>query len=247
MKKIIFKAFTLAEIMIVLTIIGVITAILLPVAINSSPDENVMKFKKGNNTLGTVIRELVNSDKYYANGSLSRMPNGDFVSSPTYFCETFADISNTKKINCTDEDEGIDYAHLHIVIVNGVNNTDDLKKNVDSYCKNYQKEEIILSDGVIFYEVSPYHHFGSEYKDSGARLFDNPGGWNDSVETDENGNTINTTVNSPFDLIYKVFCMDIDGINKGEDPFGYGIRADGKIFTGARADEWINKSMQKGD
>ena len=155
------KAFTLAEIMIVLTVIGVIPAILLPGAINSSPDENVMKFKKGNNTLGTVIRELVNSDKYYANGSLSRMPDGDFVNSPTYFCETFADISNTKKINCTDEDEGIDYAHLHLTLVNGVDNTNDMKKYADSYCKNYQKEEITLSDGIIYYEVSPYHHFGN--------------------------------------------------------------------------------------
>ena len=41
MKK---KAFTLAEIMIVLVIIGVLSAILLPVAIHSAPDENVMKF-----------------------------------------------------------------------------------------------------------------------------------------------------------------------------------------------------------
>ena len=52
------KAFTLAEILIVLVIIGVLTAILLPIAFQSSPDENVMKFKKANNTLGTIIREL---------------------------------------------------------------------------------------------------------------------------------------------------------------------------------------------
>ena len=43
------RGFTLAEIMIVLAIVGVLTAILLPVAINSAPNENVMKFKKGNN------------------------------------------------------------------------------------------------------------------------------------------------------------------------------------------------------
>ena len=102
-------AFTLAEILIVLVVIGVITAILLPVAIQSSPDENVMKFKKGNATLGKVISELVNNDKYYADGDLGKYPNGNDV--------------------------------------------------------------------------------------------------------DSNG----------FDRIYKVFCMDVDGINKGEDPFGYGI------------------------
>ena len=38
--------------------------------------------------------------------------------------------------------------------------------------------------------------------------------------------------------------MDVDGIDKGEAPFGYGIRADGKILTGKRADEWMEKSIQ---
>ena len=48
-----------------------------------------------------------------------------------------------------------------------------------------------------------------------------------------------------FDRIYKIFCMDIDGINKGEDPFAFGIRADGKLYNGQRADEWLNKKIQK--
>ena len=38
--------------------------------------------------------------------------------------------------------------------------------------------------------------------------------------------------------------MDIDGINQGEEPFGYGIRADGKIILGKRAQEWSQKSLQ---
>ena len=58
------KAFTLAEIMIVLTVIAVITAILLPSARNAMPNEKVMKFKKGHNTLYSAISELVNLDKY---------------------------------------------------------------------------------------------------------------------------------------------------------------------------------------
>ena len=59
-----------------------------------------------------------------------------------------------------------------------------------------------------------------------------------------------------FDAIYKPVCIDVDGIPKDGSkncddvkdicPFGYGIRADGKIISGARADEWMEKGFQKG-
>ena len=100
-------AFTLTEILIVLVIIGVLTMMLLPIAFQSSPDEKAMKFKKGYNTLNTVIRELVSSDRYYQNGDLGtrasgvlidRTHEGDF----TYFCETFADTISTKSVNCSE-------------------------------------------------------------------------------------------------------------------------------------------------
>ena len=51
--------------------------------------------------------------------------------------------------------------------------------------------------------------------------------------------------NQGFNVIYKPFCIDIDGFNKGEDPFGYGIRVDGKIIPGKKADEWLQKSIQE--
>ena len=50
-KLILKKGFTLAEVMITLTVIGIITAVIIPVAIHSKPDENIMKFKKAHNTL----------------------------------------------------------------------------------------------------------------------------------------------------------------------------------------------------
>ena len=93
------KGFTLAEIMIVLAVIGVLTAILLPVAINSTPNENVMKFKKGHNVLLSAIRELVNSDKYYLDGDLGRKPDGSYVISSSYFCDTLAELINTQEKN----------------------------------------------------------------------------------------------------------------------------------------------------
>ena len=101
------KGFTLAEIMIVLTVIGILTGILMPIAIQSAPDENVMKFKKAHNTLTTTIREMVNSDKYHLDGDLGFKPDGTLIDGThdgdyTYFCETFADIlSSVKKKNCS--------------------------------------------------------------------------------------------------------------------------------------------------
>ena len=67
------------------------------------PDENLMKFKKAHNTLGTVIRELVTSDKYFCDGDLGK--KADCTTAVTigqmqYFCNSIADIINTKEVNC---------------------------------------------------------------------------------------------------------------------------------------------------
>ena len=101
-----FKGFTLAEVLITLTVIGVITAVIIPVAIHSKPDENVMKFKKAHNTLYQVISTLINSDEYYLNGDLGLRADGlqlaggyidkDEVKTGLYFCKTFADVISAK-------------------------------------------------------------------------------------------------------------------------------------------------------
>ena len=257
------KAFTLAEIMIVLTIIGVITAILLPIAFQSAPDENVMKFKKGNNTLGNVIRELVNSDQYYANGDLGTRADGTLIDGKhdgdyKYFCETFADIASVKKKSCSEATSTSSYRGALQLGTEFGTTLEKFKEDLDKYCLDSSSEigaEIILSDNIVYYQVDPtnsfgvlwgiesdtggrencIYRFGEEACNSTVRLFSSPNG--PIYHPDDNG----------FDRMYKIFCMDVDGIDKGEDPFGYGIRADGKIIMGARAEEWMNKSIQQGD
>ena len=250
------KGFTLAEVMIVITIIGILSSILLPIAIQSTPDENIMKFKKGNNILAKVITELINSNKYYSEGDLGKKPDGSLVQSYTYFCKTFAEIINVKSVNCS-EHKSPEKRNEHIIQLKSEHgiSLEEAKKAVDAACKKYEtiiNAEIELTDGIIFYQTHPNYPFGMEYSQAlensedeeyagfctrypnheicqkGYRLFGS------TAFVDEDG----------FDRIYKIFCMDVDGINKNEDPFGYGIRADGKIITGAKADEWIKKNVQ---
>lgn len=257
-------AFTLAEIMIALVVIGVITSILLPVAFNSVPDENVMKFKKGNATLAKVINELVSSEKYYADGDLGKYPNGDLVDGShngdlSYFCASFSDILSLKSSKCSEFESSslVTNSGNKGFVQMGEMRTgnflmEDAKKNADEMCKLIQSaigEEIKTTDNIIYFQAVPTLPFGVNWKT--ALMKNEEYASEDAVNAACNVYCEKRLFNSGihidnfgFDRIYKVFCMDIDGINQGEDPFGYGIRADGKILTGKRADEWLEKSIQ---
>ena len=260
MKK---QAFTLAETLIVLIVIGILAAILLPVARNIAPDRNLMKFKKAHTTLGNVIRELVSSEQYYANGDLGVRADGTAInyydtSNRTthvkYFCQTIADVLNTKKTSCKDSTTN---NYSSVVINSGLDafyenkiqsvpiteeTLNKSKERLDSVCKasaNEAGEMIVLTDNVIFYETNPITTFGIIGVDTGVSYRSFAGPNEKSIFTDDSG----------FDTAYKIFCIDIDGIPNGitddncinECPFGYGIRADGKILTGKRADEWLER------
>lgn len=243
------KAFTLAEIMIVLTVIGVLTAILLPVAFQAAPDENAMKFKKANSTFGTMIRELVNSDRYFADGDLGMKSGGGAGAAGSllkgsndvekqYFCQSLADIMSTKKVNCsTGAGNGTKYVSS-VTGTNQVPNVSTVKSKVDEICAATQIEEIVSSDNITWYQASPATPFGA-VEGTGAnekRYFAPPNTAPSKPEyTDKFG----------FDTNYKVFCIDVDGVNNGEAPFGYGVRADGKIIPGNKADLWVKKAVQQ--
>ena len=250
------KGFTLAEVMIVLTVIGILAGILIPVANNSRPDEKVMKFKKAHATLANVIHELVTSDKYYGNGDLGLKPDGTTLidgthtGDYTYLCNTIADIVSAKKVQCTEVlKTSFDYHRLD------TRDGEQEKIRVDNVCKNLAKDigaEIITSDNIVYYQTSCMP-FGAPTS----------AGYDEDSCTQGNncakrlyGGNVHVDSVTKFDRIYKIYCIDIDGIpNEGSGncddikdvcPFGYGIRADGKILTGARADEWLEKGFQKG-
>ena len=225
------KGFTLAEILIVISVIGVLSAILMPMAFNSSPDENVLKFKKSHATFGTMIREMVASDKYFYEGDLGK--NGSNATyGATYVCKVMADILTVKKEACSSAQQNSYYA---VQTYSGGDITATAKANLDSHCKSAYAgvgPEIETTDGVVWYQGSPHHTFGVGGTN---RYFSAPDDTSPRYPDADN-----------FDANYKTFCIDVDGTGP-EAPFGYGVRADGKILMGKRAEEWNKKSVQRGD
>ena len=221
-------AFTLAEVMIVLAVIGILVAILLPTAQNLTPDKAILKFKKGNIGLTSAIRDLVNSDKYFYDGDLGLDRDGNRIESAKYFCNALGDVLTTKKVECSEDNLGYNSTAVANLADIETDEIDGIKiyEYVDCMCKKNTTSgaEIVLNDDTIIYTVNPYYHFGS-LTESGAgeekRLF----------------NLCSDTKR------YKYICMDIDGFDNGEDPFGYALRADGKIIYGARAQAWISKDI----
>ena len=304
------KGFTLAEVLIVLVIIGVLAAVLMPSMVNVVPDEDLLKFKSANETLHNVIHELVTSPKYYCDGDLGLKSNcitklSKSVSTTDdersiYFCQTFAEQIPTKSVNCQRGQMTSKYGHLNLAykfldkadVVSKANyftvtpqTIQKTKKYFDLACKYRAPtmgEEIVATDGTVYYEACT-RGFGAYLKititnsnsgsssSSGDDIGD--GGDDDSgddVEEDDNEEEEETTEyrarwfsppgqfpatisdQNGFDVAYKVFCIDIDGIPSNatkndcvnECPFGYGIRADGKIITGEKADQWLQRSVQ---
>ena len=250
------KGFTLAEVMIVLTVIGILAGILIPVANNSRPDENVMKFKKAHATLANVIHELVTSDKYYKAGDLGIKANGENTKKGD-FCNAFADLLSTKKIVCdykaNSADKGFRLQCTGSVGTCTLNT--DFDTQIDSECKNSQNSTdnsnmgITTTDNIQYYEATLNNPFGCKIGDE-ANPCVNIGDWTGNGKPiygyDSTRDYVITDSGIKTLRLYKIFCIDIDGINKGEDPFGYGIRADGKIKPGTRAKEWLEKGFQKG-
>ncbi|MBR5304795.1 MAG: type II secretion system protein [Candidatus Gastranaerophilales bacterium] len=226
------KALTLAEIMIVLVVIGIFSAVLLPIARNATPDNDLAKYKKNSSALLLAIKELVHSDEFYADGDLGLKADNTSVDDPKYFCKTLAGVLTTKTVNCSSDNLGynssaaINLTDIGVDVING----DSVSDYVDCVCKANTSSgaEITLVDNTIIYSINPYYHFGS-LTESGS----NP-----------EGRLFNLCSSSRR---YKILCLDIDGIGAGEDPFGYALRVDGAVIPGSRALAWNKKGIYQND
>lgn len=93
------KAFTIAEILMTLGIIGVLASITLGMLSKTNPNSDALMFRKAYNTTTNAIYSILQSGAYYEDGVLSdtseAMNNGVSVSGDTKFCQAFAEVVNT--------------------------------------------------------------------------------------------------------------------------------------------------------
>ena len=207
------SGFTLAELMIVLAILGVVAAVLTPIVFNAAPDENKLKFKKAYYTLQRTTDAVLNSDTYPA-GDMSKVSNPAKT-----FCNAFSDMLNTMYDNCegsgaigTNGDNPFEY--------NPSNATTSLD-TLDGYCtKNAIQDpynggssnlpKFITQDGIFWW--------GFDY----------------GFDPDK------ATYSSGLRTDYAVVCVDVDGTGE-ETGFAFGIRYDGKVIVGNKAREWLKE------
>lgn len=140
------KGFSLTEVMIALTVIGIIAAILLPVGINSIPNENILKFKKANNALITVVKNLINSDEYFLAGDLSKKPDGTDAGSLDLY-NGFADTLSYKDTRSTNTGS----ASLGYTIENLISSRSLIDNSCSLFISNYGPRYITTTDNITWF------------------------------------------------------------------------------------------------
>lgn len=86
------KAFTLAELLVVLAVLGVIAAIVTPVVFDAMPNENMIRFKKAYYTFEKAVQTLANDTNLYPEVTVFTNSNQD------YFCNNLANLLNTASL-----------------------------------------------------------------------------------------------------------------------------------------------------
>lgn len=206
-------AFTLAELMIVLVVLGVISAILTPILFHAMPDESAVKFKKTQYVLQKAMEETLNSPIFNtADGLLTS-------SSTTLFCKTFADQLNTiGQINCIDGNKLTPDANQTVTVRmdNAANFEADIK-SIDTKCG-----DVPANSKIVFTSQDGVAWWGGIHNFEGIN--------------DEDAHGIKNQ--------YVVMCFGIPKSKDNYDAYGFGIRNDGRIIMGYKANEKLKETAQ---
>ncbi len=225
------KGFTLAEMLIVLAILGVVGSLLISLVQFIIPDQNDAKIRKAYNTLFQTVSYLTNDGSIYREGKLNGYPekkeDGTNLTSNDknqYFCKHFADqLSTNGAINC-----GGTGTTLTTQAITSETDLAEISKKLDAACgttcanvncsatctKTANRSVAFrTSDGVSWFGIND--DFSAQDKHDG------------------------------IDYRYVVVCADSDISDTSVCPVSFGVRQDGKILVGNHAQQILDKTGKK--
>lgn len=222
-------AFTLAEIMIVFTVIGILTAILIPTLFASAPEQEKLRAKKAFNTLTRAVETLTNSGPYDTNdGLLDATP---FVTNTetdlrqeAFFCNNLVEVLNVKKADCSNGK--VPDTAIKLETDNSTPKKAkyaDLQTNIDDVCS---KASTGYYDNV---GVDTFDFITADNIMWGVQHLS----FSDASTITVNGVTMPSA--------YTVVCFDVARHTSSDHMYGAGIRRDGKIVVGAKLQALIDE------
>ncbi len=241
------KAFTLAEVMIVFTVIGVLSAILIPTLFTSTPEQQKLKAKKAFNTITRAVESLTNSGPYdVTNGILESKSyiqgtdQADIDSRNRFFCNNLSEILNVRKSDCsldnvnnnlspsvscpsgsafTGESAGRNALCMEAKSDNSAFDYENFQKALDTSCEAFWNA--VDKDG--------YNLKTADNVLWGVQLTD----------FSHDASILLGGINTP--VFYNLICIDTANHNDIDYVFGAGVRKDGKIVVGEKLQKLLDE------
>lgn len=231
------EAFTLAEVMVVFVVIGVMTAILIPGLFAAAPEQELLKAKKAYNTLSRAVEHMTNSGPYDTNEGI--LDSTSFVSDTNarnrFFCNNLSEILNVKKVDCTLDKVSpasstscgsTSSKALCMTVKDSKLDYQTLQASIDATCDSWYKDSSVTS--------SAGHNFVTA---------DNVL-WGVQLTDFTNTTTVSVDgITSP--AFYGIVCFDTAKHTKSDRVYGMGVRRDGKVLPGTRLQTLIEDEDSK--
>lgn len=242
------RAFTLAEVMVVFTVIGILTAILVPTIFSASPDQDKLKAKKAFNTLTRTVENLTNGVYALNDGILDATvmvrnvpadPNLAQIRN-RYFAQNFVELLNVKESN-------LDTDLVNDKVTMGRSTDATCGEGTNALCIQRQDEGENLNYAAIqnafdnvCSAVTTAENFAGNYNmvtaDGISWLFQ-------MTDFSRNDTVTVNGVDSPS--FYNVVCFVTDANNAANTTFGAGVRKDGKVLVGTRLQEILDEDHSR--